>query len=181
MAKKTIKQAIDFIEMSNQYSKVLTNISEKKRLQERSDAIKNKWPYSHSEQKQLAARNKLEYAANKVKSQLSKKLNPYNETVEDINNEFALTGEDKAYVLDANGNKKYTPENEKKRLDKIRELQKGEIEFEPHMATQVPDDLNEVIVDAFRGFVLPEDFELKEPEGEAVSSNGVEKLEPTES
>ena len=72
------------------------------------------------------------------------------------------------------GQLQYTPDAAKK-LSAIKiaanvECNNTEITLEPYFVSVIPDDLTQEEVEAFQGFVLPEDYEIPEPD-ESTSKN----------
>lgn len=61
----------------------------------------------------------------------------------------------------------YTPEKDKvvRKLlrEEIEKMDAMQFQVEPYIATTIPNDLTLEQIEAFRGFVIPEDYEAKEP------------------
>lgn len=162
---KTIKQAIMFRDTANSY---IASLRSKADMDRARKAQKNGTVPEPRDDRQFAARTKFEYALNKIIAKVSAQLNKddaYYEKLQDLGAEYGSVDADKNLMLDHRGETKFTPEKQKEYNAAVRKLQSGNISFEPHYtpAEFIPDDLNEVLVTAFRGFVLPDDYELKEP------------------
>lgn len=122
---------------------------------------------------------KLDYAIDKMMTKTTKACTPseevYNETIEDLRTDYASVypaTDKKDYregnLIIENGAFSYTPQKRKDLGNAIRAadktLQATPISITPHIATKIPKNLSYEQVEAFRGFVLPEDYELPEPE-----------------
>lgn len=107
------------------------------------------------------AKSKMGYGLRRVKPQAQKLFDSYSQTEEDLQVEHCIE-ENGKIVTNEQGNYCFSKDGKREYLKAHRALLEKEIEFEPYMVTNVPEDLPVVFADAFRGFVLPE--EIEEPE-----------------
>lgn len=125
-------------------------------------------------------KTKLEYAIDRVLMRLGKAMEHskievnYNDRLEDIrvDNCAVIKEEGKEAIILKGGERKdqyeYTAEADKK----VRKLMAAEndnlyamkVEFEPYMATIIPKNLTIEQEESFRGFVIPEDYQIPEPD-----------------
>lgn len=120
--------------------------------------------------------NKITYALKKVSKRIEAKtkevLDDFNEKVMDVNIELASVDEkgnivyEVETVTDLAGSKKeiktevpkFTPEKLREKNKRMAEMNKAvmkqEIEFENYIATEVPEDLTEDEIEAFKDFVI---------------------------
>lgn len=101
--------------------------------------------------------------ASKIKEKLLDKC-------DDIRADNCMTIEKEGKVVllkDADGKHLFSPEQEKIVNTLIREqvdlFNEKLIEFEPYMAKSIPNNLTMEQVEAFKGFVIPQEYELSEP------------------
>ena len=112
-------------------------------------------------------KSKFNYALGVLLNRQTEKIQKTTkEKIEDINTEHAAVDRDGVLLRDGD-NYKYTKDEAKKRLQKIRQVWKEEVEIEPYYATDVPQDLTLSEIDAFTDFVLRRDAEDLEEESEA--------------
>lgn len=101
-------------------------------------------------------KNKLSWAIKKMVDRTQKDAEKYQEAVEDIRVELAGK-DDKGFLIeDDEGNFKFKPEDLKKLKDKVKKLQEEEVEIEPYLASEVPEDLHFSFYEVFSPFVLKE-------------------------
>lgn len=126
--------------------------------------------------KDPSADSKFRYALRKVARRVGRLLEKFNETVEDINVEYAsLQTKDKfgndlkepVLAKDEKGQYTYTPAGQKARTDAYRRLIRANVEVEPFIAIP-PSPLSDNEAEAFEGFVLPKPVEAEEPVVETV-------------
>lgn len=101
----------------------------------------------------------------------------FKEDVTDATREYASTAphpetKEKHLIIQEN-TYVYTPENAKalevKKRKLIKDLNETEIEIEPHLSKEIP-ALTEFQAAAFRGLVIPENYEIPEPD--EIPQNG---------
>lgn len=111
----------------------------------------SQWISRHDEE------SKFKYALTKVSRKITKLQEKYQESMEEINIEHCAT-EDKTGVIlrDQQGQYKYTKDELIKRNREVNKLFHSEVEIEPHIATDVPEDLTSLEREVFDGFVLKE-------------------------
>lgn len=115
---------------------------------------------------------RFEFALCRVEYRVAKACEPLNKKFEEdkqpILVNLAAVDEEKNIIVE-NGHYKYTTlkqlELDKKINALVKNLHVQKIEFDPYLAneSEIP-MLNDYQVEAFRGFVLNENYELKEPE-----------------
>lgn len=116
----------------------------------------------HSIDKVMIRLNRV-IKASKIKEKLFDKCDNIR-----ADNCMTIEKEGKVVLLkDANGKHLFSPDQEKIVNGLIREaidlFNAIEIEFEPYMAKSIPNNLTMEQVEAFKGFVIPEEYELSEP------------------
>jgi hypothetical protein len=144
----------------------------KKTIQQISDFNKSTANYLALHQTE----NKFTYALKKVAKKLEAAtktiLDDFNEKIADLNIELASVDEKGNIVYEvettteANGSKKevktnipkFTPEKLREKNKRMSEMNKSilaiEVEFENYIATEIPADLSEDEIEAFKGFVI---------------------------
>lgn len=112
-------------------------------------------------------RSKFAHALHRVMDRANRTRSAYSEALQDINVDHAATDATTKVILkDQHGGIAMTKEDTKNANAAIRKLyREKEVEIEPYMATDVPDDLTYAEEDAFAGFVIP----AQEPELRAVA------------
>lgn len=109
--------------------------------------------------------SKLKYAIQKMSRKIKPVVDEYNEKINDINVDCASVDKNdnilKETVAVGSGTIekfKYTKENEKKRSEKVSDLMKTKVEFEPYYfsdETKIA-TLDEFLVEELRGFFFPQ-------------------------
>jgi hypothetical protein len=104
--------------------------------------------------------SKLTYAVARVIKRAMRVNDKYNEDLEDIRVDHCVVDEKGVIVRDSNGNYQFTKDGIAAYHKKRRQLLfSAEHELEPYYATSVTPKLDARIVEAFRGFVVKEDYE----------------------
>lgn len=103
-------------------------------------------------------KTKFGYALERIDKRLKKPLENYQDAMNDLQIEHAATeGGGGPILTDADGKFRYTKEGLRARNKAQKELLEKLVEFEPHYATEVPENLSEVEKEVCAGFVLPEE------------------------
>lgn len=106
--------------------------------------------------------DKFKYALKKVIKKTNEASEKHNDKVEDLRIGKASVDEKGNLILGEKGEYSFTPANLKALKAEIKKLElECKYEIEPQLASAIP-DLNEEQIEAFRGFVIPEDY--KNPE-----------------
>jgi len=112
------------------------------------------------------AESRLRYAVKKVAKACEKIQATCQEQIEEIDIEYCSVDKDDIIVKDAKGNLSFTKDNLRKRNAKQRELLDKEVDAPSHIV-KAPAELEDLIRDAFTGFVLAAAASTVEPEDAA--------------
>lgn len=115
----------------------------------------NQWISKHEEE------SKFKYALTKVARKLARVQEKWNEGIEEANIEHCATDKEGVILRDDKGQYRYTKEELIARNKVVNKLYDTQVEFQPHFATEVPEDLTELEREVFEGFVLEAASELK--------------------
>lgn len=131
-----------------------------------------KWKIENNETDDNKPLTKFGYALMRVQKPAIKKYQEFQELLQekfrDIDIDKAATEDVKGkeiILTDENGKFRFEPkklkEADKEKRVAQKELLETAIEIEPYYATEVPDDLSETYKEAFLGFVIREEEEVK--------------------
>ncbi len=155
--KKTYEEIFDFIEISQQWL-----------MKDKADPKEPDYGPN--------AETKLGYAVQKMLSRFKKTHKRYQARVEETQIDNCMTDEKGRILKDERGSLEFTKEGILKRNAEIQALGEQEIEFEPHIACELPKkenseiDLSFAELEAFEGFVLNSVERSEEPQREAAAA-----------
>lgn len=113
-------------------------------------------------------KTKIHIAIDIVFPSIKKALNKKNSLINKLRPDFASCDDKGNLILNEgkNGDDRYTftPEKLKQFQEKVEELAKEEIKINKYIPSHIPKDLSYEEVEAFRGIILPDDYEFIEPE-----------------
>jgi hypothetical protein len=108
----------------------------------------------------LENENKLVYAIEKVTKINAKNIQDANqEKLEDFRADYCMKGDKGQFLLDEKGQKMWDAEGEKAFRKAVKEYHNTDLhDIKTHIIEEVPEGLDEEMLEAFRGIVTPIDF-----------------------
>lgn len=97
---------------------------------------------------------KFDYALKKMNNRIQDALGVFDEKVEDARVEFCSVDERGHILRSEKGEYVFTKENYKDFVKKVKMLELEEIEFEPYIASELPEDIDEYDKEQLSGILI---------------------------